>query len=241
MRTAVNQRRTLTHLISRINSSRVWGKKECSVTYSACNLDPKEKKEWAFYIHILNENTLRSKFDAYSHASPHQTRKAALPALGFALWIVAIPAIAVTKYVPCYAKRRCALISGRRRTPMRISTTVTSLLAGAAMVLSNAGGAAAAPPVPPPADQISADCKAATYATDQLVCSDPTLLALDTEMARLWARVEAEGRLDSDGRSAQMSWFRQRSLCAFDGDHRGCAIAAYRARIAALLALIGAP
>jgi uncharacterized protein len=86
-------------------------------------------------------------------------------------------------------------------------------------------------PVAPPAEQVTADCAAPTYATDMLVCDDPGLRALDAELARLWGAVPAD---DPAATQAQAAWFRERSLCAFQEDHRGCAQAAYRARIAAL-------
>jgi uncharacterized protein len=64
-----------------------------------------------------------------------------------------------------------------------------------------------------------------------LVCDDPELRALDAELAQLWARVEADPDGDPAAAEAQAAWFRERSLCAFEDDHRGCAEAAYRARI----------
>jgi hypothetical protein len=73
-----------------------------------------------------------------------------------------------------------------------------------------------------------------TYATDRLVCADPGLRALDAELERLWARAEAAGRVAVSVQRAQADWFRQRSLCAFRDDHRGCVEGAYRARIAEL-------
>jgi uncharacterized protein len=91
-----------------------------------------------------------------------------------------------------------------------------------------------AAPVAPPVDQVSADCTAPTYATDRLVCYDPVLLTLDAELARLWARAEAAGHVTGAAQRAQIDWFRQRSLCAFREDHRACAEAAYRERIAEL-------
>ena len=90
--------------------------------------------------------------------------------------------------------------------------------------------------VAPPTDQTTADCAAPTYATDMLVCDDPDLRALDAELARLWAQVEAGSGGDPAAAEAQAAWFRERSLCAFQEDHRGCAEAAYRARIATLQA-----
>ncbi len=90
--------------------------------------------------------------------------------------------------------------------------------------------------VAPPTDQTTADCAAPTYATDMLVCDDPDLRALNAELARLWAQVEAGSSGDPAAAEAQAVWFRERSLCAFQEDHRGCTESAYRARIAALRA-----
>jgi uncharacterized protein len=64
------------------------------------------------------------------------------------------------------------------------------------------------------------------------------LRALDAELARLWARADL-ARADAAAREAQTDWFRQRSLCAFETDHRACAKRSYRVRIAALRALLG--
>jgi len=84
-------------------------------------------------------------------------------------------------------------------------------------------------PVPPPAEQQTADCSAPVFATDQLVCSDPALRALDTELAGLLA--------DAPERSSrwiepQSQWFLRRSRCAFAEDHSACAMFAYRERLA---------
>jgi uncharacterized protein len=98
-------------------------------------------------------------------------------------------------------------------------------------LIAIAQGAAA---VPQPIDQVSADCTAPTYATDLLVCADPALRALDDELARLWAHAEATRPVGASVQEAQADWFRQRSLCALREDHRACAEAAYRARIAEL-------
>jgi uncharacterized protein len=102
------------------------------------------------------------------------------------------------------------------------------------------GGTCLAQGVPPPVAQVSADCSAPVYATDRLVCSDATLRALDVQMLRSWVMAEGRHRLDDRERVAQAEWFRNRSLFAFDADHRGCAVAAYHSRIAALLALLHA-
>jgi uncharacterized protein len=102
------------------------------------------------------------------------------------------------------------------------------------------GGTCLAQGVPPPVSQVSADCVAPVYATDLLVCSDATLRALDAQLQRLWFMAEGRHRLDDAERAAQAEWFRNRSLCAFDADHRACAVTAYHGRIATLLALLDA-
>lgn len=90
--------------------------------------------------------------------------------------------------------------------------------------------------VAPPADQTTADCAAPTYATDMLVCDDPDLRALDAKLAQIWAQAEARSGGDPAAADEQAAWFRERSLCAFQENHRACAESAYRARIAALQA-----
>jgi uncharacterized protein len=103
------------------------------------------------------------------------------------------------------------------------------LIVAASLVASCDDPAAVAPPT----GQTTADCTAPTYATDMLVCDDPDLRALDADLARLWAQVEADPNGDPAAAEAQAAWFRERSLCAFEADHRGCAEATYRDRRAA--------
>lgn len=107
-----------------------------------------------------------------------------------------------------------------------------------AITLSLAGQNALAQPVPPPQSQVSAHCVGRVYATDRLVCTNPDLRALDAEMLELWTLV-AELRRQSQ--ADQVAWFRRRSLCAFDPDHRACAMTAYRERIATLRAALDQP
>jgi uncharacterized protein len=109
---------------------------------------------------------------------------------------------------------------------------VLSLCAMSALTVVAAPGEAAQP-IAPPTDQVSADCAAPAYATDQLVCADPVLRALDAEVADLWARLVAAGRADASVREAQSDWFRRRSLCAFRQDHYRCSENSYRTRIEA--------
>lgn len=86
-------------------------------------------------------------------------------------------------------------------------------------------------PVPPPAEQQTADCSAPVFATDQLVCGDGTLRALDSELARALA---AGALPNSPWFERQSKWFLRRSHCAFAEDHNACAKAAYRERLALL-------
>lgn len=86
-----------------------------------------------------------------------------------------------------------------------------------------------ATPVPPPIEQESADCEHSSYASDQLVCSDESLTALDRELkALLPVRAEQHGLLIEP----QTDWFKRSRVCAFQTNHLGCLRAAYRERIA---------
>lgn len=101
-------------------------------------------------------------------------------------------------------------------------------LAAAALGLAGAAGAQPSP-VPPPAEQQTADCAAPVFATDQLVCSDPALRALDSALA---ARLAEAPEPSSRWIEPQRQWFLRRSRCAFAEDHGACAEAAYRERLA---------
>jgi uncharacterized protein len=101
-------------------------------------------------------------------------------------------------------------------------------LAAAALGLAGAAGAQPSP-VPPPAEQQTADCAAPVFATDQLVCSDPALHALDSELA---AQLAEAPEPSSRWIEPQRQWFSRRSRCAFAEDHGACAEAAYRERLA---------
>lgn len=104
-------------------------------------------------------------------------------------------------------------------------------LAGPAAIAQPAPMAA---PVPPPIAQIRADCARPQYASDTLVCGDSGLVALDAEVAGLAATAPAlaAAAIWED----QAAWFRRRSLCAFNADHRDCLIAAYTDRRSVLIA-----
>lgn len=103
-------------------------------------------------------------------------------------------------------------------------------LAAGALALGGAAGAQVTP-VPPPPEQQTADCAAPVFATDQLVCSDPALHALDAELAGLIANAPEPA---SRWIEQQRQWFLRRSRCAFTEHHSACAVAAYRERLALL-------
>ena len=95
-------------------------------------------------------------------------------------------------------------------------------------------GAALQAGVPPPLPKVSADCAHPVYASDQLVCDDPGLLALDQQLVAVLARLPAKpvaGPLIED----QEAWFRRSRQCAFRPDHSACVAQAYRDRIAVLV------
>lgn len=83
--------------------------------------------------------------------------------------------------------------------------------------------------VPPPVPQTQANCAAPVYASDQLVCRDQRLLALDRRTAKL-ANAIGDERLVAAGLESQAEWFRKRSLCAMQTTHRQCLNKAYEAR-----------
>jgi len=96
----------------------------------------------------------------------------------------------------------------------------------------------AAHAIPPPPAQSVADCEHPTYASDQLVCADAELLALDRELHDLLATVDLQARVAPASLvEPQELWFRRRSLCAFSERHAACLKAAYSERIAVVTAV----
>lgn len=113
----------------------------------------------------------------------------------------------------------------------------------AALLLAASGSGA----LPPPPLQIAADCDRPTYASDQRVCADPALRALDRQVREAWLALTAggEGAAPSAWLEAQDAWFRRRSRCAFVERHTACLQAAYAERAAVIeswrLAVVRAP
>lgn len=105
-------------------------------------------------------------------------------------------------------------------------------LAAAALLLAASGSGA----VPPPPLQIGADCERPTYASDQRVCADPALRALDQQVREAWLALatSGQGAAPLAWLETQDGWFRRRSRCAFVERHTGCLQAAYAERAAVI-------
>jgi hypothetical protein len=85
--------------------------------------------------------------------------------------------------------------------------------------------------VPPPPVQVTANCAAPAYASDQQVCQDSELLELDRMLGELIASRNAAAAGPATAESDE-EWFRRSRMCAFEGDQRDCLRAAYCLRIA---------
>jgi uncharacterized protein len=96
---------------------------------------------------------------------------------------------------------------------------------------------------PPPLEQLAADCTTQTYASDQLVCTTPELLELDSRLRTALHAQRDDTVADEAKLEPQQDWFKRRSLCAFSVRHAACLRAAYGERISILEALqsIGEP
>jgi uncharacterized protein len=83
--------------------------------------------------------------------------------------------------------------------------------------------------------QSVADCERPIYASDQLVCADAELLALDRKLRDLLATVDLQARVAPASLiEPDDLWFRRRSLCTFSERHAACLKAAYSERIAVI-------
>jgi uncharacterized protein len=81
----------------------------------------------------------------------------------------------------------------------------------------------------------SFDCARAESAAEKLVCSDPTLGALDQELARLFALARDDKDLAAEQRSTlvamQRGWIKGRDDCWKADDLRACVVEEYLSRI----------
>lgn len=107
---------------------------------------------------------------------------------------------------------------------------VLLLMAFASLASAQTGPTAFA--VPPPVEQLTADCARPVYASDQLVCGDAELRLQDDRLALLLnGRPELAQRNGSAFFEAQSAWFKRRSMCAMNAEHRKCLSAAYAERM----------
>lgn len=114
---------------------------------------------------------------------------------------------------------------------MKRSTSMAKTIAGVAAMLAIASaGRAVPPPVPQNDPHMVANCRAPSYASDQLVCGDPRLLALDRQLAALLPVPDLPAFAVED----QQAWFSRSRACAMQADHPACLGAAYRERIATI-------
>lgn len=116
---------------------------------------------------------------------------------------------------------------------------LSAALALSAWLLSSSVQTSAQMPVPPPADQSTADCARPVFASDQLVYSDPELRDLDGQLVKGLLQNTASPENDfveNDG-----EWFKRRSRCAFETEHRGCLLDAYQDRVAIIKGAALAP
>ncbi len=94
---------------------------------------------------------------------------------------------------------------------------------------------AAPPTVPPPVEQFAANCSTPVYASDLFVCKDSSLRQLDSDLANKLAMLAVPASTDFLESNGQ--WFKRRSLCAFENNHRACLQQAYSDRLRILDAL----
>jgi uncharacterized protein len=83
----------------------------------------------------------------------------------------------------------------------------------------------------------SFDCEKPANPVDPLICEDPQLARLDSELASIFARAEADPDSVPSGndlRSTQRQWVVQRNRCAAETDPKTCLVRSYAARIQVL-------
>lgn len=87
-------------------------------------------------------------------------------------------------------------------------------------------------PVPPPVEQSTADCARPTYASDQLVCNDAELRVFDQRLQALLK--QRTPIIPGVFQESDEQWFKRRSHCAFEVEHKKCLSEAYTDRFAVI-------
>jgi uncharacterized protein len=105
-------------------------------------------------------------------------------------------------------------------------------LSAAVYSLSSSVQISAQAPVPPPVEQSTADCARPTYASDQLVCNDAELRAFDGRLKELL--LQNSSIIPGVFQESDEQWFKRRSRCAFEVEHKKCLSEAYTDRFAVL-------
>jgi len=105
-------------------------------------------------------------------------------------------------------------------------------LSAAVYSLSSSVQISAQAPVPPPVEQSTADCARPTYASDQLVCNDAELRVLDQRLEALLK--QQTPIIPGVFQESDEQWFKRRSRCAFEVEHKKCLSEAYTDRFAVL-------
>lgn len=98
--------------------------------------------------------------------------------------------------------------------------------------LSSSVQISAEAPVPPPVEQSTADCARPTYASDQLVCNDAELRVLDQRLKALLT--QRSPIIPGAFQESDDQWFKRRSRCAFEVEHKKCLSEAYADRFAVI-------
>ncbi|MGL4268496.1 MAG: MliC family protein [Plesiomonas sp.] len=78
------------------------------------------------------------------------------------------------------------------------------------------------------------DCKAASGAVEKLICSDPSLSALDQKMAQIYQAAVAKGTDPAWLKATQRGWIKGRNECWKSSDLAACTRHNYQLRIAEL-------
>lgn len=105
-------------------------------------------------------------------------------------------------------------------------------LSAAVYSLSSSVQISAQAPVPPPVEQSTADCARPTYASDQLVCDDAELRVLDQQLEALLKQLTPI--IPGAFQESDEQWFKRRSRCAFEVEHKKCLSEAYTDRFAVI-------
>ena len=105
-------------------------------------------------------------------------------------------------------------------------------LSAAVYSLSSSVQILAQAPVPPPVEQSTADCARPTYASDQLVCNDAELRVLDQRLKALLT--QRSPIIPGAFQESDEQWFKRRSRCAFEVEHKKCLSEAYTDRLAVI-------